>query len=160
MEIKVIRVKKPEGLNVIIGQAHFIKTVEDIYEVLVESAPLIKFGLAFSEASGKCLVRSEGNNQNLKNIASENVLGIGCGHLFFIALEEAYPVSVLNRIKNVSEVCSIICATANPLELIIVETKQGRGCLGAIDGFSPKGVEQEEDIVWRKKLLRSIKYKL
>ncbi len=160
MELKAVKVEKPEGLNVIIGQAHFIKTVEDIYEALIESSPSIKFGLAFCEASGKCLVRVEGNDQKLRNIALKNALSIGCGHLFFIAIEEAYPVNILNRIKNTSEVCSVFCASANPLELIIAQTSQGRSCLGAVDGFSPKGVEEQDDVLWRKTILRDIKYKL
>ena len=144
----------------IIGQAHFIKTVEDIYEVLVGSVPSIKFGIAFSEASGKCLVRVEGNDSELKKIASDNVLAIGCGHMFFIALRESYPINVLNQIKKVPEVCLIFCATANPLEVIVAQSQQGRALLGVVDGFSPKGSESEEDKKARKALLRKFGYKL
>lgn len=160
LELEVIKVSKPQDLNVIIGQSHFIKTVEDIYEVLVSSTPTIKFGLAFSEASGECLVRSEGNDKELKSIAVKNTLAIGCGHMFFIALKDVYPINVLNQIKSVSEVCRIFCASANPLEVIIAQTDQGRALLGVVDGFSPKGVEQDSDIQWRKDLLRKIGYKL
>jgi len=160
VNIEVIKVEKPEGLNVIIGHSHFIKTVEDIYEVLVESSPLIKFGIAFSEASAKCLVRAEGNDPELKKIASDNTLNIGCGHMFFVALKDSYPINVLNQIKNVSEVCRIFCATANPLEVIVARSQTGRGVLGVIDGSSPKGVEAEEDIKERKALLRKFGYKL
>lgn len=160
VNLELVRVDKPENLNVIIGHSHFIKTVEDIYEVLVESVPSIKFGLAFSEASGKCLLRVEGNDSALKQLAIDNSLKIGCGHLFFVALGDAYPVNVLNRIKAVSEVCRIFCASANPLEVIIAQTPQGRAFLGVVDGFSPKGVEGEEDTKERKELLRKIGYKL
>jgi len=160
VELEVVKVDKPEDLNVIIGHSHFIKTAEDIYEVLVESVPAIKFGLVFSEASGKCLLRVEGNDQTLKKIAIDNSLKIGCGHMFFIALGDAYPINVLNRIKATSEVCRIFCASANTLEVIVAQTSQGRAFLGVVDGFSPKGVEAEEDIKWRKELLRKIGYKL
>jgi len=160
LELEVIKVSKPQDLNVIIGYSHFIKTVEDIYEVLVSSVPTIKFGLAFAEASGKCLARSEGNDQELKDIAVKNTLAIGCGHMFFIALKDVYPINVLNQIKNIPEVCRIFCASANPLEAIITQTSQGRALLGVVDGFSPKGVEQDSDIQWRKDLLRKIGYKL
>ena len=157
--LEVIKVEKPEDLNVIIGHSHFIKTVEDIYEVLIESSSCIKFGLAFCEASGKCLVRAEGNDEGLKRIAIDNSLRIGCGHMFFIALKDSYPINVLNSIKNVSEVCRIFCATANPLEVIIAQTELGRSFLGVVDGTSPKGIETQDDITWRKDLLRKFGYK-
>lgn len=160
VNLEVVKVKKPDNLNVIIGQAHFIKTVEDIYEVLVSSVPSIKFGLAFSEASGKCLVRAEANDQELKEVAVSNVLAIGCGHMFFIALKEAYPINILNQIKNTSEVCRIFCASANSLEVIVAQTDQGRALLGVVDGLSPKGVETEEDVGKRRQLLRKFGYKL
>jgi len=158
--IEVIKVDKPDDLNVIIGQSHFIKTVEDIYEVLTGSMPSIKFGLAFCEASGKCLVRTEGNDEELKKIAGENTLRIGCGHMFFIALRDSYPVNVLNQIKNVPEVCRIFCATANAVEVIIAGTEQGKAFLGVVDGSSPCGIEAQSDILERKELLRKFGYKL
>ncbi|MDD3296061.1 MAG: adenosine-specific kinase [Candidatus Omnitrophica bacterium] len=160
MELEIIKVEKPLGLNVIIGQAHFIKTVEDIYEVLVGSVPSIRFGLAFCEASDECLVRSQSNNKDLEKIAVRNSLKIGCGHMFFLAIEGAYPVNILNQIKQVPEVCRIFCATANPLEVIICQTAQGRGILGVVDGFAPKGKETEAGVIKRKKLLRKLGYKL
>ena len=159
LELEVVAVNKPQDLNVIIGHSHFIKTVEDIYEILTGSMPCIKFGLAFAEASGKCLVRLEGNDEKLKQIAADNVLCIGCGHMFFIALEQAYPINVLNQIKDVHEVCRIFCATANSLEVIVAQTELGRALLGVVDGASPKGIEEESDIAWRKDLLRKIGYK-
>ena len=160
MDLEIVKVNKPEELNIILGQAHFIKTVEDIHEAIVTSVPNTKFGFAFCESSGKCLVRVSGNDEELKNIASENALRIGCGHLFFIILKDAYPINILNQIKNVPEVCHIFCATANPVEVIVAKTAQGRGILGVIDGMSPKGIEKEEDVLWRKDLLRKIGYKL
>jgi len=160
MDIKVVKVKKDPETNVIIGQTHFIKTVEDLYEVLSGSVPGIKFGFAFCEASGACLVRAEGTDEELKKLAIENALNIAAGHTFVLFLKNAYPINVLNSIKNLSEVCSIFCATANDLEVIVAESEQGRGVLGVIDGSSPKGVEKEKDIKWRKDLLRKIGYKL
>jgi adenosine/AMP kinase len=161
MEFKAIRIKKPEeSVNVILGQSHFIKTVEDIYEALVSSVPGIRFGLAFSEASGACKVRSEGTDPELKAAAAANALEIGAGHVFIILLRNSYPVNVLNSIKAVPEVCSIYCASANPLEVIVAETDSGRGIMGVIDGQRPKGLETPEDIAWRKGLLRDIGYKL
>jgi adenosine/AMP kinase len=160
MEIKTVAVDCPNDCNVIIGQAHFIKTVEDIFETLVESVPGIKFGLAFCEASGPRLVRSEGTDDDLKKIASEKALEIGAGHLFFILLKGAYPINVLNAIKNVSEVCNIFCATANPVQVILTEAQQGRAVLGVIDGFSPLGVEGDKEVSERKSFLRKIGYKL
>ena len=162
MELKfeVVKLEKPEELNIIIGQTHFIKTIEDLYETLVEAVPAIKFGIAFCEASGKCLVRNEGNDQELKSIAVKNALKIGCGHMFFIILKDAYPINVLNRIKQLSEVCTVFCATANQVEVIVAVTGQGRAFLGVVDGFSPKGIEDDTGVKWRKGLLRKIGYKL
>lgn len=159
VELKSISIKKPEDVNIIIGQAHFIKTVEDIYEAVAEVGPQIKFGLAFSESSGACLVRSEGNDEELRKIAEDNCLELACGHCFILVLRQGYPINVLNGIKLVSEVCNIYCATANPVEVIIAQTGQGRGILGVIDGASPKGLEKEPDIHWRKDLLRKFGYK-
>lgn len=160
LELKTIKIKKDTDTNVIIGQTHFIKTVEDMYEVLVSSVPNIKFGFAFCEASGACLVRSEGNDEELKKTAIENALSIGAGHTFILFIKNSYPINILNAIKNLSEVCSIFCATANEVEVIVAESQLGKGILGVIDGFSPKGVEKEADIRWRKDLLRKIGYKL
>uniref|UniRef100_A0A7V3ZUD7 Adenosine monophosphate-protein transferase n=1 Tax=candidate division WOR-3 bacterium TaxID=2052148 RepID=A0A7V3ZUD7_UNCW3 len=160
MEIKIIEVKKPAEVNVILGQSHFIKTIEDLYEVIVSTNPQAKFGIAFCESSGPCLVRSEGNDEDLKKLAIENALNIGAGHSFIIFLKDAYPINILNGIKQVCEVCNLYAATANPLKVIIVDDGEGRGILGVIDGFKPKGVEKEEDIEKRKKFLREIKYKL
>ena len=160
LEIKIIEVKKPEGLNVIIGQTHFIKSVEDLYEVLITSSPSIKFGIGFVEASGDALIRWAGNDEELVKLARENAGEIGAGHSFIIFLKDAYPINVLNAIKNVQEVCSIYTASANPIQVIIAETKQGRGVLGVIDGVKPKGIETEEDIKKRKELLRKFGYKM
>jgi len=161
LELKLVKVKKPDDVNLILGQSHFIKTVEDLYEVLVNNVPGIKFGLAFVESSGACKVRVEGNDPELKKLASENALEIGAGHSFIVFLKEAYPINVLNAIKNIPEVCTIYCASANLVEVIIAENKDGgRGILGVIDGAKPTGIESEEDIVWRKDFLRKIGYKL
>jgi len=162
MEVKleVVRIDKPPEANIIIGQAHFIKTVEDLYETLIEASPNIKFGIAFCESSGKTLVRIEGNDEELKSIAAKNALNIRCGHLFLILLKDSYPINVLNRIKGVSEVCTVFCATANPVELIVGITSQGRGVLGVVDGIPSKDIEKEEDVQWRKEFLRKIGYKL
>jgi uncharacterized protein len=159
MDLELISIKKPDALNVIIGQAHFIKTVEDLFETLIESAAGIRFGLAFCEASGSCLVRSEGNSPELKKIAEDNALAIGAGHSFIVVLKDAYPVNVLNRIKGLSEVCSIFAATANPVSVVVADSGTGRGILGVIDGARPKGIESERDIAWRTDLLRTIGYK-
>ncbi|NOZ81683.1 MAG: adenosine monophosphate-protein transferase [Candidatus Micrarchaeota archaeon] len=159
MEIKTVKVKIPENCNVILGQSHFIKTVEDLYETLAESSPAIKFGLAFCEASGKRLIRSDGNDEELVRHAEKTAMDISAGHVFVIFLRDSYPINVLNRIKNVSEVCRIFCATANPLEVIVAETSQGRGVIGVVDGFTPKGVETEEDKKERNELLRKLAYK-
>jgi adenosine/AMP kinase len=159
MELKAIRLQVPDGGNIIVGQTHFIKTVEDLYEAIVNTAPQMRFGIAFNEASGDCLTRVEGNDEALKAIAVRNASEIGAGHVFVVALREGYPINILGQIKNVPEVCSIYCATANPVEAIVAETEQGRGMLGVVDGFPPKGVEQESDVAWRHGLLRKIGYK-
>lgn len=160
MELKVVKIKKPEDVNIILGQSHFIKTVEDLYEALVSSSPQIKFGLGFCESSGACLVRSEGNDEELKRTAEDCALEIGAGHSFIITLRNAYPINVLNAVKDIAEVCSVFCATANPVSVIIAETEEGRGILGVIDGAKPKGKESQEDIDWRKQFLCKIGYKL
>jgi len=160
MEIKTVQVKKPEDVNIVIGQAHFIKTVEDLYETLKACSLSIKFGLAFCESSAKALIRAEGNDKALKETAIENAKNIGAGHSFFVAMREAFPINALNAIKEVSEVCGIYCATANPVEVIIAETDKGRGILGVVDGIAPRGVEADEDIKERREFLRKIGYKL
>lgn len=160
MKLETVKVEVPENCNVILGTAHFIKTVEDIYEALINAVPSIKFGVGFCEASGPCLVRAEGNNEELKSLAMNNSSMLGCGHSFIIFIKDAYPLNVLDKIKNVPEVCTIHAATANPLEVIVAETKQGRGILGVIDGFKTKGIETKEDILARKEFLRKIGYKL
>jgi hypothetical protein len=160
MEIKTIKIEKPEAINFILGQSHFIKTVEDIHEALVSGVPGIKFGLAFCEASGDCLVRWSGTDEAMIELAKQNALAIGAGHSFILFLGEGfYPINVLNTIKMISEVARIFCATANPTEVLVAETGQGRGILGVVDGFSPKGVEEEAGITWRKGFLRMIGYK-
>ncbi len=161
MNLFTVKIEKPEETNFILGQSHFIKTVEDLHEALVSSVPGIKFGLAFCEASGKCLVRWSGTDAAMIELAQKNALAIGAGHSFILFLGEGfYPINVLNTIKNATEVCHIFCATANPVEVILAETEQGRGILGVIDGFPPKGIEGEEDIAWRKGFLRMIGYKM
>ncbi len=160
MEIKTVRVDIPEGLNVIIGQSHFIKTVPDLYELLVASSPHLKFGVAFSEASGHCLVRHEGNDKELEKQATDVAFSLACGHVFVIFLKEGFPINVLNAIKGCQEVCRIFCATANPLEVIVASSEQGNGVLGVIDGSRPKGIEDEEGRAWRKELLQKFGYKL
>lgn len=159
MEIRTIKIEKPAEVNLIFGQAHFIKTVEDLYEALVTSVPGIKFGLAFAESSGPCLIRTEGTDKNLEKLAAKNLRKIGCGHAFLIFLKNAYPINVLPAIKAVSEVCQIFCATANPVEVVVGGERNGRAVLGMIDGSSPKGVEKEKDKKERKKFLRTIGYK-
>jgi adenosine/AMP kinase len=160
LELKTVRIDVPKDCNVILGMAHFIKTVEDLYEALVNAVPNIKFGLAFCESSGPCLVRHEGNDEELRRLAAEKAYEIACGHSFVIFLKNAYPINVLDKIKKVPEVCTIYAATANPLEVIIAETEQGRGILGVIDGSKSKGIETDEEIKARKKFLRKIGYKL
>lgn len=159
MELITVKIDAPADTNLVFGQTHFIKSAEDLYEALISSAPGIKFGLAFCEASGKCLVRSEGNDEELKKAAQDNALTLGCGHSFLIFMRNAYPINVLNAIKNLQEVCSIYCATANPVEVIIVQTEQGRGILGVVDGESPKGIEGTKDVQDRRAFLRTIGYK-
>jgi hypothetical protein len=160
MELKAIRINIPQGCNILLGQTHFIKTIEDLFEIFVSAVPGIKFGIAFNEASGPCLVRREGNDSDLVQAAVENVKAVGAGHTFLAILREAYPINVLNAVKMCQEVCSIYCATANPVEVIVAETEQGRGILGVVDGFCPKGVEGEEEVKQRKELLRKFSYKL
>ena len=160
MEFKIVKMEFPKEANIIIGQAHFIKTTEDLYEVMVNAVPGIKFGLAFNEASGPCLIRAEGNDQELKSLAIKNVKVIGAGHIFVIILKDAFPINILNSIKNCPEICTIFCATANPVEVIIAQTDLGRGVLGVIDGYSPKGVESNKEVKERKVFLRKIGYKL
>ena len=160
MEFKLLKIKVPKECNVILGMAHFIKTVEDLYEALISSVPNIKFGIGFCESSGPCLVRCTGNDEELKNLVSRQALELGCGHCFIIFLKNAYPINVLDKIKQVPEVCSILAATANPLEVLVAETEQGRGILGVIDGSKSKGIETEKDVEARKDFLRKIGYKL
>ena len=159
MELKTVRIENPDGLNLILGQSHFIKTVEDIYEAMVNTVPGVKFGLAFCEASDKCLVRYTGTDNETIELAKKNAFNISAGHAFILFMKDIFPVNVLNTIQRVPEVCRIFCATANPVEVVVAETDQGRGILGIIDGFSSKGIEEEEDILWRKDLLRKIGYK-
>lgn len=159
MELLSVRLEIPEGANIIFGQSHFIKTVEDLYEVIVSTVPQMKFGVAFCEASGACLVRRDGNDTALIDCAVRNALAIGAGHSFLIVLLEGFPINILNRIKDVPEVAQVFCATANPVEVIVAQSEQGRGVLGVIDGSSPKGVEGDPDAEWRHGLLRKIGYK-
>lgn len=160
MEIKTVKLKLPEGANIILGQTHFIKTAEDLYEIMAGGVPGAEFGIAFTEASGPCLIRTEGNSEELINACIKILEEIGAGHVFCILLRKAYPINILNQIKLCPEVCRIFCATANPLEVIVAESDQGRGILGVIDGFSPKGVEGPEDKAKRREFLRKIGYKL
>lgn len=161
MELVTVTIEKPEAINFILGQSHFIKTVEDIHEALVSAVPGIKFGLAFSEASGACLIRCSGTDDEMIALARSNAAAIGAGHSFILFLGEGFfPINVLKAVQQVPEVCGIFCATANPTEVIIAQSEQGRGILGVIDGFAPQGVEAEEDVAWRKGFLRQIGYKL
>ena len=160
MELIRVRVKKPPEVNFILGQSHFIKTVEDLHETAVSSVPGIKFGLAFCEASGACLVRSSGNDDEMITLAKTNAQAIAAGHSFIMFMRNAFPVNLLNAVKNVPEVCGIFCATANDVEVIVAESETGRGILGVIDGEKPKGIEEESDRAWRHDLLRKIGYKL
>ncbi len=159
MDIKVVKIEKPEDMNLILGQAHFIKTVEDIHEAIVNTAPQMKFGIAFCESSGPALVRYSGNNDSLIELAKKNAMNIAAGHSFIIFMENGFPVNILNTVKNVPEVCRVFCATANPVEVIVAESESGRGILGVIDGVKSKGIETEADIQWRKDFLRKIGYK-
>ena len=159
LEMKAIRMEFPADANIIVGQSHFIKTVEDLYETVATTVPQAKFGLAFNESSGACLTRAEGNDQALRDVAIRNAQALACGHTFVLVLQNAYPINILNAIRNVPEIVSIFCATANPVEIIVAESEQGRGVLGVIDGSSPKGIESEPDVAWRHDLLRKIGYK-
>ncbi len=159
MKCTSVRMELPADTNLVVGQSHFIKTVEDLYEAIVGTVPQAKFGLAFNEASGACLTRAEGNDPALRDAAIRNAQALACGHVFVVLLQNAYPINLLNAIRNLPEVCSIFCATANPLEVIVAQSEQGRGVLGVIDGSSPKGIEGESDVAWRHDLLRKIGYK-
>jgi uncharacterized protein len=160
VELRAVRIEKPDEVNLILGQAHFIKTVEDVYEALAGSSPHLRFGLAFAESSGPCLVRRAGNDEDLVELAVRNALALAAGHSLIVFLREGFPVNVLNALKLVPEVCGIFCATANPVEVVIAESDQGRAILGVVDGSSPKDVETEEDVADRKSLLRELGYKL
>jgi uncharacterized protein len=159
MDLKTVRLVIPENGNIIVGHSHFIKTVEDLYEAIVNTVPQMKFGIAFNEASGDCLIRVDGNDPELEGIATENAQAIAAGHAFVIALRNGYPINILGRIREIPEVCNVFCATANPVEVIVAESAQGRGILGVIDGSSPKGIESANDREWRHGLLRKIGYK-
>lgn len=161
MELSVVAIEKPEAINFILGQTHFIKTVEDLHEALVNAVPGIRFGLAFCEASGACLLRTSGTDAELTELAARNASALAAGHAFIIFLGEGfYPINVLNAVKNVPEVCHIFCATANPTQVVVARSEQGNGILGVIDGFAPKGVEDKDGVAWRTGLLRQIGYKL
>ena len=160
MELKTVKIEKPEDMNFILGQSHFIKTIEDLHEAIVQTAPQMKFGIGFCESSGPALVRFAGNDPSLIDLAQKNALALSCGHAFIIFMEGGFPINILNTVKNVPEVCQIFCATANPGEVIVAETDQGRGILGVIDGVKTRGIEGEADIKFRKDFLRKIGYKL
>ncbi len=160
VELQLVKIEVPEGMNIIVGQSHFIKTAEDLYEVIVSTVPDSKFGIAFCEASGPCLIRVEGNDDNLKKLSGDWAGQIGAGHTFVIVLRDAYPVNILDRVKNCPEVCTVFCATANPVEFVVAGSERGRGILGVIDGSSPKGVEGHDDVRKRREFLRKIGYKL
>jgi len=159
MELKIVKIEKPEDVNMILGQSHFIKTVEDVHETMVTSVPGAKFGLAFCESSGACLVRASGTDEELVELAKTTAFALSAGHAFIVFMRDTYPINFLNAIKNVPEVCRIFCATANPTQVIVAQSEQGRGIMGVIDGSSPKDVEGEDDIAWRKGFLRQIGYK-
>jgi len=159
IELESVRLQFPSDTNVIVGQSHFIKTVEDLYEAVVGTVPQAKFGIAFNEASGPCLTRSDGNDQELKDVAVRNAQEVGAGHVFVLVVRNAYPINLLKALRNVDEVCSIFCATANPVEVIVASSAQGRGVMGVIDGNSPKGIEAEADVTARKEMLRKFGYK-
>ena len=160
MELQTVKIEKPADLNFILGQSHFIKTVEDLYEAIVQTVPGMKFGIGFCESSGPARVRYAGNDARLIELAQKNALALSCGHCFIIFMESGFPINILNTIKNVPEVCQVFCATANPVEVVVAETEQGRGILGVIDGAKTKGIETEADIKVRKEFLRKIGYKL
>jgi adenosine/AMP kinase len=159
LEFKSVRMEFPADTNIIVGQTHFIKTVEDLYEAVVTTVPQAKFGLAFNEASGACLTRTDGNDPALREVAVRNAQALAAGHTFVLVIQNAYPINILNAIRNVPEVCTIFCATANQVEIVVAKSEQGQGVMGVIDGSSPKGVEQEADVTWRRDLLRKIGYK-
>ncbi len=159
LEIQAVRMEFPADANIIVGQSHFIKTVEDLYEAVTTTVPQAKFGLAFNESSGACLIRCEGNDPALRDAAVRNAQALGSGHTFVLIIQNSYPINILNAIRTVPEVCSIFCATANPVEVVVAQSEQGRGVLGVIDGSSPKGVEGQADVAWRHDLLRKIGYK-
>ncbi|HOI40402.1 MAG TPA: adenosine-specific kinase [Methanobacterium sp.] len=160
LDIKIVKLEAPKDCNLILGQSHFIKTVEDLHEAIVNTIPQAEFGLAFGEASGDCLVRTSGNSEDLEKLASTKMLEMGCGHSFLIFLRNAFPINLTQRIKSVPEVVNLFCATANPVQVLIVESEQGRGIIGVIDGSKPNALETKDDVVWRKKFLRDIGYKL
>ena len=160
VKLKTVKIDRPEGMNIILGQCHFIKTIEDLHEAISGGVPSAKFGIAFSESSGPCLIRRSGNDPELIDLAVKNMLNIAAGHTFIIMLRNLYPINILNSIKNVPEVCNIYCATANPVEVILAQNNLGRGIMGVIDGSSPKGIEDEKEIAERKSLLRKLGYKL
>lgn len=160
MEFHLVSIETPEGCNVILGQSHFIKTVEDLHEIIASSVPQARFGIAFCESSGACLIRYTGNDEALKQAAIKNAQAVGCGHFFVIVLKEAYPINILNAVKLCQEVCQIFCASANPVQVIVAQTEQGRGVMGVIDGLAPKGIEGSEGQQWRRDFLRKIGYKL
>ncbi len=159
MDLKTVPIEKPEAVNFILGQTHFIKSVEDLYEAVVNTVPQARFGIAFNEASGPCLIRAEGNDDALRGLAVKNAQALAAGHVFVLIVRNAYPINLLNAVQNVPEVCSIFCATANPVEVVLARSEQGRGIMGVIDGSAPKGVEQEQDVTARKEFLRKIGYK-
>ncbi len=160
LDIKIVKLEAPEDCNLILGQSHFIKTVEDLHEAIVNTVPQAEFGLAFGEASGHCFVRTSGNSEDLKKLAGSKMLEMACGHSFLIFMRNAFPINLTQRIKSVPEVVNLFCATANPVQVLIAESEQGRGIIGVIDGSKPKNLETEADVVWRKKFLRDIGYKL
>ena len=160
VELKTVKIDPPEDCNIILGMTHFIKTAEDLYEALINAVPTIKFGLGFCEASGPCLVRHEGNDENLRKLAADKAFELACGHSFLIYFKNAYPINVLDKVKQVPEVCSVFAATANPIEVVVAETPQGRGITGVIDGFKSKGIENDENLRERREFLRKIGYKL
>jgi len=160
VELKTVKIDPPKDCNIILGMTHFIKTAEDLYEALINAVPTIKFGLGFCEASGLCLVRHEGNDENLRKLAADKAFELACGHSFLIYFKNAYPINVLDKVKHVPEVCSVFAATANPIEVVVAETPQGRGITGVIDGFKSKGIENDENLRERREFLRKIGYKL
>jgi len=159
LKIEMVKLEAPEECNLILGQSHFIKTVEDLYEAIINTVPQAEFGIAFGEASGDCLVRTAGNDDNLEKLVGSKMLELACGHSFLIFLKNAYPLNITQRLKSVPEVVNLFCATANPVQVLIVETEQGRGIIGVVDGFKPNRIENEEEATWRKKFIRDIGYK-